>query len=975
MSRGNYIRRKLFRAGMGLWTIGGVVLAVGITLTSSGMTNTKTDRHIAGARSLWTPHEIQANSFTGNRQTEAALAADADGQLLCVWMSRKQDGSTPGIYAQRLNAAGDGVGAEFQVDPKTQNAQVLPDIAACKDGSFWIVWQSGGQDGDQAGIVGRRYGLTQTPEGPAFGPLCGETLINTQRAGNQIAPAVASNDAGQVLVTWMSATQSAGQAIVGRLFDHAGAPLTEDFALASAGNHRDRNVTAAGLSGGRFVAAWDRVDADGTPVAVLARTFDGAGNALSDEFRLSSTSMGQPIEPAIAAAADGSLVVGWMERHAHESAYRVMARRFAADGTPLTDELLVAGGVTEDWHSGVAVAVGPDGRFAVAYNVEGDRDPLAPGRRPVVPADVFARIFTPEGDPIGAVQRINQHSAGSQRLAAGVPAQRMVWTQHDQLAVAWQGSTAEGDKKGVGLTVFAPEGLASRLPEPTARFAEAATPATNQSATSGIAMPVFDPDFVPEPRETSVLAMADEGFIGFTATGWYPPDPDLAVGPYQVVAVVNASIAIFDKETGEHLYEKVLNGGGGFWGSVGATNYVFDPVAVYDVLSDRFIVAAAERVEGGGEALCLAVSKSDDTADGWYRYRYLTTHLGTDIDFPNLGVDADNVYLAADYFAEPIGNWLHIVPKAPLLVGQPSPLVPVRTSTQVSIVGTVKTFDADAPAQYFVTPFKGSGRLMFYAVRYTGMGEPEVDSYSLSVPQFGQPPNAEQKGTSNKADTVDFRIKNGVLRNDHLYLSHAIRQDGVARVRWYDIVMNGWPLNGDAEPQLRTYGDINLGPGVHTWSSDTTASADGVLAIAFNRSSLDEYIGVARGYRLSGDWPGTMREIVTQQVSTSPENGDRWGDYSGICEDPTNPRVFWNMQEYRTSSWRTWIGRFEVPYPTMDADMDGDVDLADHAAFQNCFYAGGNDEECMMLDYDGSGRVNLDDHAQQLELWTGPDPE
>ena len=36
-------------------------------------------------------------------------------------------------------------------------------------------------------------------------------------------------------------------------------------------------------------------------------------------------------------------------------------------------------------------------------------------------------------------------------------------------------------------------------------------------------------------------------FPGISATGWEPPDPDIAVGPNHIVEVVNSSIAIYTK--------------------------------------------------------------------------------------------------------------------------------------------------------------------------------------------------------------------------------------------------------------------------------------------------------------------------------------------------------------------------------------------------------------------------------------------
>ncbi|MDP7062412.1 MAG: hypothetical protein QF489_05690, partial [Planctomycetota bacterium] len=46
--------------------------------------------------------------------------------------------------------------------------------------------------------------------------------------------------------------------------------------------------------------------------------------------------------------------------------------------------------------------------------------------------------------------------------------------------------------------------------------------------------------------------------------------------------------------------------------------------------------------------------------------------------------------------------------------------------------------------------------------------------------------------------------------------------------------------------------------------------------------------------------------------STSPETGSRWGDYAGVEQDPVDPYTFWSHHEYRTNSWRTWVGEFST---------------------------------------------------------------
>ncbi|HEX9792983.1 MAG TPA: hypothetical protein VGC54_03290 [Planctomycetota bacterium] len=97
-----------------------------------------------------------------------------------------------------------------------------------------------------------------------------------------------------------------------------------------------------------------------------------------------------------------------------------------------------------------------------------------------------------------------------------------------------------------------------------------------------------------------------------------------------------------------------------------------------------------------------------------------------------------------------------------------------------------------------------------------------------------------------------------------------------------------------------------------SWFGDVNVDAAGNMAIAYNGSSPSHYIGVFRTQRLAGDPAGQVDATTRLQRSNSPETGPRWGDYSGLEEDPAAPGTFWCHVEYRTAGWRTWIGRWEV---------------------------------------------------------------
>jgi hypothetical protein len=123
--------------------------------------------------------------------------------------------------------------------------------------------------------------------------------------------------------------------------------------------------------------------------------------------------------------------------------------------------------------------------------------------------------------------------------------------------------------------------------------------------------------------------------------------------------------------------------------------------------------------------------------------------------------------------------------------------------------------------------------------------------------------------------------------------------------------LNGWPTSG-SNPSLADSGYVDAGSGVYTWFGDINVDADGNMAIAYNQSSSSQYVGVNSAWRAPGDAAGTLKDHLELQISTSAETGSRWGDYAGLENDPSVPGRFWSHHEYRTTSWRTWAGKFDT---------------------------------------------------------------
>src|SRR5262249_14470300 len=104
---------------------------------------------------------FRVNSFTSGSQSGARVSMDAAGGFAITWQSGNQDGSSGGVYLQRVDQSGNPVGNEFRINSTTISAQTAPAIAMNDVGQFVVSWQSSSQDGDL-------YGVYVLPFGPTF---------------------------------------------------------------------------------------------------------------------------------------------------------------------------------------------------------------------------------------------------------------------------------------------------------------------------------------------------------------------------------------------------------------------------------------------------------------------------------------------------------------------------------------------------------------------------------------------------------------------------------------------------------------------------------------------------------------------------------------------------------------------------------------------------------------------------------------
>lgn len=139
--------------------------------------------------------EMSVNTTGAGADSAPRIAILEDGTGVVVWFSSSADGDGGGIYARRLDADGNAIGAEFRVNTTTAGAQTLPDVAAMPGGGFAVVWQ--GDDTSGHGIFAQVF--------DANGLLAGsEIRVNNSESGDQADPRLTAVASGDVVVSFFN---------------------------------------------------------------------------------------------------------------------------------------------------------------------------------------------------------------------------------------------------------------------------------------------------------------------------------------------------------------------------------------------------------------------------------------------------------------------------------------------------------------------------------------------------------------------------------------------------------------------------------------------------------------------------------------------------------------------------------------------------------------------------------------------------
>ena len=276
--------------------------------------------------------ETQVNTYTQDSQFSSDVEGLANGGHVVAWVSRNQDGSSDGVYAQLFDTSGDKNGMEFLVNTYTTGRQSTPDVAALQDGGFVITWHSYKQLGDE-----RTYNEIYAQRYDANGATIGNELqVNTYTYYSQRDPAIAALEDGGFVISWESYNQDhSSNGIYAQRYDANSNQLGEEFQVNTYAYNYQSNPSISALDDGGFIVTWISSNQDNSDWGIYAQRYDTNSNPVGDEFQINTETEGVQDNIMVSSLPGGGFVVAYVSHDQDGSGYGIFAQRYDANSQRL----------------------------------------------------------------------------------------------------------------------------------------------------------------------------------------------------------------------------------------------------------------------------------------------------------------------------------------------------------------------------------------------------------------------------------------------------------------------------------------------------------------------------------------------------------------------------------------------------------------------------------------------------------------
>jgi len=262
-----------------------------------------------------------------------------------------------------------------------------------------------------------------------------EILINSYISGNQRDPNTAYNSLGDFVIVWKSELSNNGQSdIRARLFNNSIDPITDEIAVSQQ-NAINESPRVAMNDQNNFVVVWAILEDD---FNIKGRLFFNTSTT-SEEFSINSTVLHAQTNPDVAMWPNGDFFVVWESWYQDGSDRGIYGRKFYADGSAATDEILINSTTTYS-QAKPSIAIMPNNSFVVLWESWGQDQSNSYG--------IYGQVFSDVIEPVGTEFQANTYTENDQWFSD------VTATSNNGFIVVWCSWEQDGSDGGISAQRF-----------------------------------------------------------------------------------------------------------------------------------------------------------------------------------------------------------------------------------------------------------------------------------------------------------------------------------------------------------------------------------------------------------------------------------------------------------------------------------------------------------------------------------------
>ncbi len=405
----------------------------------------------------------------------------------------------------------------------------------------------------------------------------------------------------------------------------------------------------------------------------------------------------------------------------------------------------------------------------------------------------------------------------------------------------------------------------------------------------------------------TLAASTGTTFNGPGQFGWIPYDAAIAVGPSHVLVLTNAQFGIYTKAGAFVSLTQYDN----FFGTAAGT--AFDGKCFYDAVAGHFVMLT-DMESNPNAFMNVAVSQTTDPTGAWWIYQLNWTLDGSTPtsnwgDYPSLGYDDNAIYIGANQYSFSNSykySKVRVLSKTQLYSGAPATWTDFVNllNSNGSSAFTVKAgrMLSSSSSEYLLNTLPGGGSFVtLWRIDNAPTAPTLTRVATVTVGSYAVPPNGRQPGGSSVASgdcrTQDVIMKNGIVYEAFSEKYGTNRRTQGAGVRYLEITTAG----------VKNKDISYFYSGIDQFYPAVTVDSTGNMYMVFSRSSSTQYASMyqtgMKTTETSIEAPGLVK------AGTSTISDGRWGDFSGIANDPSSSGAVWEFCGWAASggAWGTWI--------------------------------------------------------------------